>query len=152
MFKRRKKNTRQRAGTTHGWGSMKKHRGAGHRGGRGDAGSGKRGDAKKPSYWKDLGRYGKHGFTSKAAVRGASVNVGHLSSAAARMTVDGMASKSGDAYTIDLASLGVEKLLGAGIVQEKLRISVATASPRAVEKVRAAGGDVTVSGETSDEQ
>ncbi len=144
MFKRRKKNTRQRAGTTHGWGSMKKHRGAGHRGGRGNAGSGKRGDAKKPSYWKNLRRYGKHGFTSKAPERGASVNVGHLSSAAERMVLDGLATKQGGAYVIDLSALGIEKLLGAGVVGQKLRLTVAVASKRAVEKVEAAGGEVVV--------
>ncbi len=146
MFKRRKKNTRQRAGTTHGWGSMKKHRGAGHRGGRGNAGSGKRGDAKKPSFWKDASRYGKHGFTSKAAMKGASVNVGHLSSAAERMAVDGLAERNGDAFVIDLSSLGIEKLLGTGTVEKKLRLTVETASQRAVEKVERAGGSVTLTG------
>ena len=38
----RKKNTRQRGSHTHGWGAKKKHRGAGNRGGRGNAGSGPR--------------------------------------------------------------------------------------------------------------
>ena len=52
---KRKKNTRQSAGTTHGCGSMKKRRGAGNRGGRGNAGSGKRGDAKKQRYQKKDG-------------------------------------------------------------------------------------------------
>ena len=56
-----KKKLKYRGSKTHGCGSMKKRRGAGHRGGRGAAGSGKRGDAKKPSIWG--GRYfGKHGF------------------------------------------------------------------------------------------
>ena len=53
MVVTRKKNTRQRGSKTHGCGSMKKRRGAGHRGGRGAAGSGKRGDCKKPSIWKN---------------------------------------------------------------------------------------------------
>lgn len=144
MFKRRKKNTRQRANTTHGWGSMKKHRGAGHRGGRGNAGSGKRGDAKKPSYWKDMSRYGKHGFTSKAAVKGASINVGHISSAVDRLVLDGLAVKKGDLFTIDLGRLGIERLLGAGVVGVKLALTVDSASPRAIEKVAKAGGTVTV--------
>jgi len=47
----KRKVQRYRGSKTHGSGSMKKRRGAGHRGGRGNAGSGKRGDAKKPSYW-----------------------------------------------------------------------------------------------------
>ena len=144
MFKRRKKNTRQRAGTTHGWGSMKKHRGAGHRGGRGNAGSGKRGDAKKPSFWQDTRRYGKHGFTSKAPMKGAEVNVGHVSSAAERMARDGLIQKKGDTYSVDLSELGIEKLLGTGVVDKKLELTVASASPKAIEKVEKAGGKVKV--------
>ena len=48
-----KKKVKYRGSKTHGCGSMKKRRGAGHRGGRGAAGSGKRGDAKKPSIWNE---------------------------------------------------------------------------------------------------
>ena len=59
VAKKRKKNTRQRAGTTHGWGSMKKHRGKGNKGGAGMAGTGKRGDAKKPAIWKNKKYFGK---------------------------------------------------------------------------------------------
>ena len=63
---KRKKNTRQRGHSTHGWGSKKKHRGKGHQGGAGMAGSGKRADSKKPSIWKDKHYFGKHGFISKS--------------------------------------------------------------------------------------
>ena len=65
VVNKRKKSTRQRAGTTHGYGSMKKHRGAGHRGGRGASGTGKRADSKKPSIWKQTDYFGKHGFKKK---------------------------------------------------------------------------------------
>ena len=50
---KRKKNVRQRGHKTHGWGEKKKHRGKGHQGGAGMAGTGKRADSKKPSIWKD---------------------------------------------------------------------------------------------------
>ena len=46
-LKRRKKSSRFRGSHTHGRGFKKKARGSGHRGGKGMAGSGKRGDAKK---------------------------------------------------------------------------------------------------------
>lgn len=139
---RRKKNTRQRAGTTHGWGSMKKHRGAGHRGGRGKAGSGKRGDAKKPSYWDIKRREGKHGFTSKAPARAAAINVGHLASSINSLAVEGLVEKKGKAFVVDCHKLGIGRLLGAGIVPVAMTITVDSASPKAVEKVKAAGGDV----------
>jgi len=61
---KRKKVTKQRGSKTHGWGAMKKHRGAGNRGGRGMAGTGKRGDAKKPSIQKNKKYFGKYGFKS----------------------------------------------------------------------------------------
>jgi len=145
-LKRRKKNTRQRGYTTHGWGSMKKHRGAGHRGGRGNAGSGKRGDAKKPSYWKNMSRYGKHGFTEKGAlaVQAITINAGHVSSIAAHLVADGKATEKAGTVTVDLAALGYDKLLGSGIVTQKLDLRVGYASAKAIEKVEAAGGKVTV--------
>ena len=59
---KRKKNSRQRGSWTHGWGSKKKHRGAGHRGGKGNAGTGKKGDAKKPKIWKNKKYFGKYGL------------------------------------------------------------------------------------------
>ena len=53
-----------RGTSSHGWGSKKKHRGAGHRGGKGMAGSGKRADQKKPTILNLYGNdyYGKKGF------------------------------------------------------------------------------------------
>ena len=57
VVNKRKKVTRYRAHTTHGGGHRKKRRGAGNRGGKGNAGTGKRGKAKKPSY-EPLGKKG----------------------------------------------------------------------------------------------
>ena len=61
---KRRKFTRMRGQRGHGWGAKKKHRGAGNRGGRGMAGSGKRADQKKPTILKLYGNeyFGKHGF------------------------------------------------------------------------------------------
>ena len=54
---------------------MKKHRGAGNKGGRGNAGTGKRSDCKKPSVWGIEHFYGKHGFTpvSPSSVRACNI-------------------------------------------------------------------------------
>ncbi|MBS3145783.1 uL15 family ribosomal protein, partial [Candidatus Woesearchaeota archaeon] len=61
---KRSKKSRQRGTHTHGWGAKKKHRGAGNRGGRGNAGTGKRADTKKPTIIKLYGNeyFGKKGF------------------------------------------------------------------------------------------
>ena len=66
VVNKRKKNSRQRGSTTHGFGSKKKHRGHGSRGGSGLAGTGKRADAKKPSFWHDTEYFGGHGFVNNA--------------------------------------------------------------------------------------
>ena len=66
MQHKKKKVIRKRGTETHGHGSSKKRRGAGHKGGRGKAGSGKRGDAKIMKVTKGNKNYlGKHGFVSK---------------------------------------------------------------------------------------
>ena len=57
---KRKKSRKLRGHKTHGYGSKKKHRGAGNRGGRGMAGTGKRAGQKKPSMPEDY--LGKKGF------------------------------------------------------------------------------------------
>ena len=141
---KRLKNTRQRAGTTHGGGSMKKRRGAGHRGGRGAAGSGKRADTKKPSIWK--GKYfGKSGFSSKSRTpQGEIITLKTLEDVAAVWAETGKAEKKGDIYFVNLKILGYQKLLGTGRLTKKFNIVVPTASASAVARVQHAGGTIEV--------
>ena len=155
-----KKVTKRRGSKTHGWGAMKKHRGAGNRGGRGNAGSGKRADQKKPAYWnaKDpkgqkygKGYFGKSGFHSITAVDVKTLNVRDLDAHVVSWAAEKKASKSGENYTVDLTALGYGKLLGTGRISKKIKVTVAKATPSAVEKISAAGGAVTVTaGEESD--
>lgn len=158
---KRKKNTRQRGSTTHGWGAMKKHRGAGNRGGRGNAGSGKRADQRKASYWNNkrvmrAGQkpgqdyFGKHGFHSVTRTEVRSLNVRELDSCLASLVSQKQATKKGAAFVVDLAAIGYDKLLGSGRITQSVQVSVRAASPRAVEKVAAAGGAVTVTGQGTD--
>lgn len=143
--RRRKKSVRYRGSKTHGCGSMKKRRGAGNRGGRGNAGSGKRSDAKKPSVWKvNAGGKdpSKRGFHS-VETRPDTINVGHLSSIAHTLVSGGKATQQSGTTTLDLASIGVQKLLGAGRVGSRLSLTVAIATPKAKEKIEAAGGSLT---------
>jgi large subunit ribosomal protein L15 len=144
----RKKNTRQRGTNTHGWGSMKKHRGAGNRGGRGRAGTGGAGGSasgsKKPSVWKKhVGGKDpeKRGFTSRKN-QATAINAGHLSSIIPRLVREGHAVDEKGTIAIDLKKIGVTKLLGAGKVTQKLNITVDVMTAAAQEKVSAAGGSV----------
>ena len=56
----------------------------------------------------------------------------------------GKATKEGNVVVIDLNVLGYGKLLGTGLIKTKVKFMVGTASAKAVEKVKAAGGDVVI--------
>ncbi|MBI4143415.1 uL15 family ribosomal protein [Candidatus Woesearchaeota archaeon] len=139
---KRKKNDRQRGSKTHGWGAKKKHRGKGHQGGAGMAGTGKRTDAKKPSIWKER-YFGKFGFTSKTPkVKINAVNIRYIEQHMEKFVSEGLAKKEQDTYSIELKQIGCNKLLGDGQASLKLRIIAPYASKAAVEKIKGAGGEV----------
>ncbi|MCF7861124.1 uL15 family ribosomal protein [Candidatus Woesearchaeota archaeon] len=138
MQTKRSKNSRQRGSKTHSWGAMKKHRGAGNRGGRGNAGTGKRGDANKPSIWKDKKYFGKHGMKSRFKVVKA-INIQKLNQMA-----DELCTKKGDVYTVDLSKVKIGKLLSVGTPAYKYDITVNTASQKAIDKIVQKGGKVTL--------
>ncbi|MBI2145268.1 uL15 family ribosomal protein [Candidatus Woesearchaeota archaeon] len=144
---RRKKDTRQRGSHTHGWGSKKKHRGSGNRGGKGMAGTGKRADSKKPSIWQD-DYFGKHGFASRGK-RLSTVNVGFLDESVEKLVKASLAKHQNGSYEIDLSEIGFDKLLGRGQVRKKLIIKADSASKEAVDAVKAAGGEVLLPGQKS---
>ncbi len=140
---KRKKNTRQRGSMTHGWGAKKKHRGKGHQGGAGMAGTGKRADSKKPSIWKDQHYFGKHGFISKTPkVKINSINIGFIEQHIHNYLSSNIIKKENNTYLIELKKLGFNKLLGDGKVSIKFMITTPYASKAAVEKVKKAGGEV----------
>ncbi|MFW5866048.1 MAG: uL15 family ribosomal protein [Nanoarchaeota archaeon] len=140
----RKKNSRHRGSWTSGHGEKKKRRGAGHRGGRGAAGSGKRGDAKKPRFWKNKKLFGKHGFFNPKRKDVKTVTIAKLNADIERMVSSGIASKEGETYKIDLSRVGVNKLLGTGYPLFVFDISVKNASQNAVRKIEEKGGSVSV--------
>ncbi len=79
-----------------------------------------------PNHW------GMHGFNRHPTLRTVhvTVNVGQL---------DEMANGE---KSIDLTSLGIDKLLGSGQIRSKLTVIVGEASARAIEKIEAAGGSI----------
>lgn len=124
----RRKLERYRGNTSHGWGSRKKHRGSGNRGGVGLAGTGKRSDHKKQWALKVFGKgyLGKTGFRIpqklKREIR--AINIKDLP----------------DYDEINLTELGYDKLLSAGMPIRKHKIIVKNWSPKAKEKIEKAGG------------
>ena len=141
---KRKKNERQRGHSTHGWGSKKKHRGKGHQGGAGMAGTGKRADSKKPSIWKDTHYFGKFGFVSKTPKpKINTINVGYIEQHLNKFISQNIIKKENDEYIVELEKFGYNKLLGDGRVSVKFKIKTPYASKTALEKIKEAGGEVT---------
>lgn len=141
---KRKKSIKFRGAHTHGYGSKKKHRGSGHQGGVGMAGTGKRADQKKTKIWKDVKYFGRHGFASKNATKIKSLNLFYIETHLDLLVKNGVAKKEGDTYNINLKDLKCNKLLGSGTVTKKYHIVTDFASASAVDKVKEAKGTVTV--------
>jgi len=138
----RKKSSRHRGSWTHSHGEKKKRRGAGSRGGRGNAGSGKRGDAKKPSYWKIKNFVGKHGFTNATTNDITTISISQLNTNIEKLVVSGNAIKNKDSFKVNLADIGVQKLLGTGSPKFAFEIVVASATDSAIKKIESFKGSV----------
>jgi large subunit ribosomal protein L15 len=135
-----KKVNKYRSHTTHGGGHRKKRRGAGSRGGRGNAGSGKRASHKVAGSSRKLGPIG---FTSKRQNTVKAINLGYFDlDRIEKLLNTGKIKKEGDLYLINLNELGYNKLLGTGKVNAKLEISVNNFTSSAEEKIKEAGGKI----------
>ena len=125
--KKRKKNTRHRGSHTASRGFKKKARGSGHRGGVGNAGSGKRADQKKNLI---KNPFGKNKTLRKKVVE-------KLKSINLRQVQENFDTKKE-------IILNGYKILSVGEVNTKLQIKADAASKSAIDKVKKAGGDITV--------
>jgi len=132
--RRPKKSKKFRAKTTHGWGSKKKHRGAGNRGGRGMAGTGKRADQKKSLILKTYGKkyFGKHGFKRplKLKNKGKTINLNIINEK----------TSAGDTFN----ALKYEKVLGSGSLDKKIKIKANSFSKIALEKIKKSGSEAII--------
>ncbi|WP_129112937.1 uL15m family ribosomal protein [Halegenticoccus tardaugens] len=138
------KKRRQRGSRTHGGGTHKNRRGAGHRGGRGRAGRAKH-------EFHNYEPLGKHGFKRPQGIRPAvaEITVRKLDEDAALFAADGLAEADGDAYRIDARDVvedghdvDVVKVLGSGQVRGELHVIADAFSASAVELIEEAGGSV----------
>ncbi len=144
VVRRKKKSRYMRGSRTHGYGSIGQHRKSGSRGGRGAAGLHKHKWSWIVKYFPDW--FGKHGFTRPVTLRTEvrSINVGELNEMVKELELRGELKHENGMYVIDLASLGINKLLGRGRIERKVKVIVYSATERAVSKVREAGGEVVV--------
>jgi large subunit ribosomal protein L15 len=136
------KRSKFRGTRTCGGGTHKNRRGAGNRGGRGRAG------------WRDhnftrfylLGKTeGKHGFVCKTSVIHEVLDIGDIDQMIPDLVVRGIATQKGDVIILDVAQIGVEKVLGGGRVTHKFEITAESFSERAVAKIQEQDGRILIS-------
>ena len=148
MASRLRKTRKQRGSRFHGWGQVGQHRKSGGKGGKGKAGLMKHKWTWTVKY--DPDHFGKPKYiTPGAIVVGRWMNVGELDSLAERLgkleeAVGSSRKEEAESVSLDLQSLGFEKLLGSGQVKSEYRIKVSTFSSLAREKVQKAGGEIVV--------
>jgi len=123
------KTKKYRGSRTHGRGK-KAGRGAGLKGGRGNAGLHKHKYIHMIKYMPD--HFGRRGFKrpQKLIKEEKTINVGLLEE------------KFPDAKEVDLEKEGFDKLLGSGIVNKPFTVKVPKASKKAIEKIESKGGKV----------
>ncbi|GAB6102734.1 uL15 family ribosomal protein [Thermococcus atlanticus] len=144
MIRRKRKVRKLRGSHTHGWGCKKKHRGGGHKGGRGMAGTGKR----KNTKWTWVIKYapdhlGKRGFHRPKAVQWipSTMNLRDIEENLDDFMAMGIAYEEEGRIIVDTTQLGIDKVLGAGKLTRPLVIKARYISPKAQEKIAEAGGE-----------
>ena len=145
MIRRKKKVRKLRGSHTHGWGCKKKHRGGGSKGGKGMAGTGKR----KNTKWTWTIKYapdhlGKRGFHRPKAVQyiPKTINLSDIDENLQLFLDMGVAYEEEGKIIVDVTQLGVDKVLGSGKLTRPLTIKAYYITPKAEEKIKAAGGEV----------
>ena len=123
-----------RGSFTCGYGSKKKHRGKGSKGGKGYAGSHKHHMTYIAKYEPD--HFGKHGFYSRKEKENA-INVEEV--------------EKMEGNEINLTEKGYGKLIGKGRITKAKTVTVAKASKQAKEKMEKAGGSLNLSEEKEEE-
>jgi len=141
------KKRRQRGSRTHGGGTHKNRRGAGNRGGRGNAGRSKHQIHGQPPL-------GKHGFTRPPEVQRevAEIDVRTIDEDVALWAADGLAEETDFGYRVDVRDVvedghdvDVVKVLGSGQVRNQLEVVADDFSERAIELIEGEGGDAVLS-------
>lgn len=134
MFKvkKRRKSSRYRGGGTAKRGAKERTRGSGNRGGKGMAGTGKRGDQRKTYVIKLTG--GNNYFGKSKTLRRGTAPV-QLKA----INLSDIVEKGNHLGTLDYSGY---KILGEGDVMVKLTIKASAASASAIKKVTASGGQI----------
>jgi large subunit ribosomal protein L15 len=139
VVRRTKKILKRRGNRSPGFGSQKKHRGSGSRGGTGKAGLHKHKRMSGLKYYPD--NFGKSGFKRPldAVRRPTTIKLGELDQMVDDLFNEKRVMKEKGLYLVDLPSLGYDKLLGNGRVTHKMLVQAKHFSSIALKKLEEAG-------------
>jgi|UniRef100_A0A7J2TA99 large subunit ribosomal protein L15 len=146
MVVRKEKKSRKMHGyRNRGWGNVGQHRRSGSRGGRGAAGMHKHKWTWVIKYFRDW--FGKEGFTSrKATIKVSSINLNQLNELVTKILQSGTAIVEDGKIVINLAAMGINKVLGEGTIEYPIKVLVHGCSKKAREKIERMGGVVQLLG------
>jgi large subunit ribosomal protein L15 len=141
MIRKSRKINKMRGSRTVGGGCSKKRRGAGHRGGRGQAGLHKHMWTWTVKY--DPKHFGKYGFKRplKTVFKFKPVNLSYLDEKANEMVANGKANEEEGKIVIDITKMGYNKVLGSGKITKPLLVKSPMFSENAIRKIEEAGGE-----------
>ena len=145
VVRKRKKVVKQRGHRTHGWGSPKKHRGSGSRGGVGNAGFAKKGQQKKAIIMNKGVYIGKYGFKSKTKEKSRYLNIDDLLRIIPDLEGKGLVSKTKEGIVVDLVKTPYKRVLGRGNIDKPYIVKAAGFTKTAEKKITDAGGKVIIS-------
>ncbi|OYT42344.1 MAG: 50S ribosomal protein L15 [Candidatus Aenigmarchaeota archaeon ex4484_224] len=137
-----KKPKKFRGHRTYGYGKHKRARGAGTRGGRGKAGLKKHKWTYVVKYMPDY--FGKEGFKSIKKKLGKvekAINLKEIDKMVEIWLEKGIAKKENGKIRINLKEVGYDKVLGNGKLTKPLIIEAKKFSKKALEKIKAIGGE-----------
>ena len=144
VVRKRKKILKKRGQRSPGYGSQKKHRGGGSRGGRGLAGLPKHKRMTSLKYMPD--HFGKRGFErpQKVMKKLKTINLKDLDSRIEELLKEGKAKKEKGTIKVNLSELGYDKLLGTGQLKHTLIVEAKSFSKLARKKIEEVKGKAIV--------
>lgn len=126
-----------------GWGNTQKHRGAGSRGGRGNAGVYKHKWCRTSKYFPE--HLGKHGFKRHSNDKEISfVNIEFIEKNFNKFLNEGKITENNGKFYLNLRDLNYDKLLGKGTVMHSFVITTNQCSENAKKKIEAQGGEIII--------
>ncbi|MBS3052016.1 MAG: uL15 family ribosomal protein [Candidatus Aenigmarchaeota archaeon] len=140
VVRKRKKILKRRGFGSPGYGSHKKHRGGGSKGGKGNAGLHKHKVHTMIKYMPD--HFGRKGLRSTIPKEVKTISLMELDQMIDELLKNKKVQKEGDAIKINLSELGYDKLLGNGRTSHKLIIEGKHFSKQAVRKLEESGGQI----------